>query len=153
METVEIEFNLTSTDYSAKLGFSVALDEKTIIDILHVDKETPVTLKIKVDNGDHKLKFTMKNKTTDHTTVDENEQIIKDACLTISNFTIDSVELGHTFLEQCKYHHDFNGTQDPVVVKFYGDMGCNGTLAFSFATPVYDWILETIVSANSRIGK
>jgi len=141
METVEIEFNLTSTDYSAKLGFSVALDEKTIIDILHVDKETPVTLKIKVDNGDHKLKFTMKNKTTDHTTVDENNKIVNDACLNISNFTIDSVELGHTFLEQCKYHHDFNGTQDPVVDKFYGDMGCNGTLIFSFQSPIYLWLV------------
>jgi hypothetical protein len=145
METIGIAFDLTSTDYSAELSFSVTLDEKTIVDILHVDKETPINLKIEVDDGDHELKFIMKNKTMDHTTVDENGQIVKDACLNISNFYIENVELGHTFLEQCKYHHDFNGNQDPVVDKFYGDMGCNGTLIFLFRSPVYIWILETIV--------
>ena len=141
MEQIDISFDLTSTDYSAELGFSVTLDEKTIIDILHVDKETPVTLKIEADDGDHELKFTMKNKTMDHTTVDENGQIVKDSCLKISNFTIDSVELGHTFLEQCKYHHDFNGSQDPIEDEFYGDMGCNGTLIFLFQSPIYIWLV------------
>jgi hypothetical protein len=86
----------------------------------------------------------MKNKTMDHTTVDENGQIVKDACLNVSNFYIDSIELGHTFLEQCKYHHDFNGTQDPVVDKFYGDMGCNGTLIFLFQSPIYIWLLANM---------
>ena len=141
MEQIDISFDLTSTDYSAELGFSVTLDEKTIIDILHVDKETPVTLKIEADDGDHELKFTMKNKTMDHTTVDENGQIVKDSCLKISNFTIDSIELGHTFLQQCKYHHDFNGSQDPIEDEFYGDMGCNGTLIFLFQSPIYIWLV------------
>ena len=72
---------------------------------------------------------------------DENGQIVKDACLKISNFTIDNIELGHTVFEQCKYHHDFNGSQDPVVDKFYGDMGCNGTLIFLFQSPIYIWLL------------
>jgi hypothetical protein len=98
METVEISFDLTSTDYSAELGFSVTLDEKTIIDILHVDKETPVTLKIEADDGDQELKFTMKNKTANHTTVDENGQVVKDAYLNISNFYLKNIKLGDIFL-------------------------------------------------------
>jgi hypothetical protein len=83
----------------------------------------------------------MKNKTMDHTTVDENGQIVKDAFLKISNFYIDNQELGYTFLEQCKYHHDFNGTQDPVEDEFYGDMGCNGTVTFSFQSPIHLWLI------------
>jgi hypothetical protein len=150
METVEISFDLTSTDYSAELGFSVTLDEKTIIDILHVDKETPVTLKIAADDGDQELKFTMKNKTANHTTVDENGQVVKDAYLNISNFYLKNIKLGDIFLEHCKYRHDFNGTQDPVVVPFYGDIGCNGTIVFLFQSPAYYWILETIPYRKSN---
>ena len=145
MENIEIAFNLTSTDYSAELSFSVVLNDKTVVDIDHVDKETPIKFTIDVEDGDHELKFIMKNKIMDHTTVDENGQIVKDACLNISNFYIENVELGYTFLEQCKYHHDFNGSQEPIVDKFYGDMGCNGTIVFLFQSPVYLWILETIV--------
>ena len=145
MENIEIAFNLTSTDYSAELSFSVVLNDKTVVDIDHVDKETPIKFTIDVEDGDHELKFIMKNKIMDHTTVDKDGQIVKDACLNISNFYIENVELGHTFLEQCKYHHDFNGSQEPIVDKFYGDMGCNGTIVFLFQSPVYLWILETIV--------
>ena len=93
------------------------------------------------EEGDQELKFIMKNKTMDHTTVDENGEIVKDAYLGISNFSIDKIELGHTFLEQSKYHHDFNGTQDPVEDKFYGDMGCNGTVTFSFQSPIHLWLI------------
>ena len=145
MENIEIAFNLTSTDYSAELSFSVVLNDKTVVDIDHVNKETPIKFTIDAEDGDHELKFIMKNKIMDHTTVDENGQIIKDACLNISNFTIDDIELGYTFLEQCKYHHDFNGTQDPIEDEFYGDMGCNGTVILKFSSPVYLWMLETVI--------
>ena len=146
MESVEIQFDLTSTDYSAELAFGIALDEKTIVDIVHVDKPTPISLKIQTDNGEHELKFTMKNKASKHTIIDEYGKIIKDAFLKISNFTINDIELDDIFLERCKYHHDYNGSHDPVVVKFYGEIGCNGTIVFLFKSPVYNWILDTIHS-------
>ena len=54
---------------------------------------------------------------------------------------LENVDLGYTFIENSVYHHDFNGTQDPVEDEFYGDMGCNGTLTFSFQSPVYMWLM------------
>ncbi len=69
----------------------------------------------------------MKNKTIDHTQIDEAGKILKDACLTISNVTFEDIKLGHMFAEQTEYIHDFNGTQAEVTEKFYGAMGCNGT--------------------------
>ena len=141
METFDISFDLTSSDYDCGLGFEVFYNNKQILNIDHCRSSTMLAFTLDAEEGDQELKFIMKNKTMDHTTVDENNKIVNDACLNISNFTIDSAELGHTFLEQCKYHHDFNGTQDPVVDKFYGDMGCNGTLIFSFQSPVYLWLV------------
>ena len=123
METFDISFDLTSSDYDCGLGFEVFYNNKQILNIDHCRSSTILAFTLDAEEGDQELKFIMKNKTMDHTTVDENGQIVKDACLNVSNFYIDSIELGHTFLEQCKYHHDFNGTQDPVVDKFYGDMG------------------------------
>jgi len=141
VETFDISFNLTSSDYDCGLGFEVFYNNKQILNIDHCRSSTMLAFTLSAEEGEQELKFIMKNKTMDHTTVDENNKIVNDACLNISNFTIDSAELGHTFLEQCKYHHDFNGTQDPVVDKFYGDMGCNGTLIFSFQSPVYLWLV------------
>ena len=151
METFDISFDLTSSDYDCGLGFEVFYNNKQILNIDHCRSSTMLAFTLDAEEGDQELKFIMKNKTMDHTTVGENGQIVKDACLNISNFTINSAELtvpmklGYTFLEQCKYYHDFNGSQDPVVVEFYGDMGCNGTIVFLFRSPVYIWILETVV--------
>ena len=141
METFDISFDLTSSDYDCGLGFEVFYNNKQILNIDHCRSSTMLAFTLDAEEGDQELKFIMKNKTMEHTTVDENNKIVNDACLNISNFTIDSAELGHTFLEQCKYHHDFNGSQDPVVDKFYGDMGCNGTLIFSFQSPIYLWLV------------
>ena len=141
METIDISFNLSSSDYDCGLGFEVFYNNKQISNVDHCRSNTMLAFTLDAQEGDQELKFIMKNKTMDHTTVDENNKIVNDACLNISNFTIDNAELGHTFLEQCKYHHDFNGTQDPVVDKFYGNMGCNGTLIFSFQSPIYLWLV------------
>ena len=141
METIDIAFDLTSSDYDCGLGFEVFYNNKQILNIDHCRSSTMLAFTLSAEEGEQELKFIMKNKTMDHTTVDENNKIVNDACLNISNFTIDSAELGHTFLEQCKYHHDFNGTQDPVVDKFYGNMGCNGTLIFLFQSPIYIWLV------------
>ena len=141
METIDISFNLSSSDYDCGLGFEVFYNNKQISNVDHCRSSTMLAFTLDAQEGDQELKFIMKNKTMDHTTVDENNKIVNDACLNISNFTIDNAELGHTFLEQCKYHHDFNGTQDPVVDKFYGNMGCNGTLIFSFQSPIYLWLV------------
>jgi hypothetical protein len=141
VETFDISFDLTSSDYDCGLGFEVFYNNKQILNIDHCRSSTMLAFTLDAEEGDQELKFIMKNKTMDHTTVDENGQIVKDAYLNISNFTINSVELGHTFLEQCKYHHDFNGSQEPVVDKFWEIMGCNGTLIFSFQSPIYLWLV------------
>jgi hypothetical protein len=86
----------------------------------------------------------MKNKIQEHTVVDSDGNIISDAMLTIANITFDDIKLGHLFTEQAVYHHDFNGTQDPIKDKFFGDMGCNGYVSLRFTTPIYLWLLENM---------
>jgi len=144
METIFASFELTNSDYTCGLGFEILHNNKKILDIDHVQSVTPVLFTLDTGYGDQELRFVLKNKTSEHTIIDDAGQIVKDAYLTISNFSFNDIELDNIFLEKCQYHHDFNGSKDPVILPFYGNMGCNGEVVFQFWSPVYYWILETI---------
>jgi len=144
METVKIAFELTSSDYSCDLGFEILYNDKLLLNTEHVKSRTPIAFTLRAEPGEQQLRFVLKNKTADHTTIDDSGEIVKDAFLTISNFSINDIELGDIFRLQCRYHHDFNGSQEPVDVPFYGDLGCNGEVVLQFRSPVYYWILESI---------
>ena len=150
MEKINISFDLTSSDYSCDLGFEIFNDDKLLLNTEHVKARTPVAFALNSEPGEQQLQFVLKNKTADHTTVDNNSKIVKDAFLNISNFRINDIKLGDRFPLQCRYHHDFNGSQEPAVVPFYGDLGCNGEVVFQFQSPVYYWILESIPYRKSN---
>ena len=144
MDKITITFDLTSSDYAAALGFEVLLDDVSLLSIDHVNEPTPVSLEILDNEGEHEFKFVMKNKTSEHTVIDANGNITKDAMLSIANIAFDDIKLGQVFVEQSVYHHSFNGSQAPIEDKFYGDMGCNGHVSLGFTTPFYLWLLENM---------
>ena len=144
MDKITVSFDLTSSDYTSALGFEVLLDDVSLLSIDHVDKPTTVSLEILDDDGEHEFKFVMKNKTPEHTVVDDNGNITKDAMLSIANIAFDDIKLGQVFVDQSVYHHSFNGSQASDEDKFYGDMGCNGHVSLRFTTPIYLWLLENM---------
>ena len=144
MSTTSVTFDLDSTDYTARLAFEVLLNDTVVFATEHVAQPTPVEISIDDDEGEHELKFVLKNKTQDHTVVDENGIIVSDAMLSISNVAMDKIKLGHMFFEQTHYHHDTNGSQLFVKDKFFGAMGCNGYVSLKFSTPIYLWLLENM---------
>jgi hypothetical protein len=94
------------------------------------------------NDAEHLLKFVLKNKTAAHTQIDSDNNIVKDARLTVTNVQFDEIPLGQTFINLATYTHTFNGTGVPTEQKFYGEMGCNGTVGLKFSTPIYMWLLE-----------
>jgi hypothetical protein len=144
MSTISITFDLDSTDYTAKLAFEVLLNDIVVFATEHVTQPVTVEFDIAEDEGDHELKFVLKNKTQDHTTVDVHGNIVSDAMLSISNVAMDEIKLGHMFFEQTHYHHDTNGSQLLAEHKFFGAMGCNGHVSLKFSTPIYMWLLENM---------
>ena len=92
----------------------------------------------------HVLEFYMSGKLAEHTVIDDTGTILKDSCVHIANISFDDIQLGQLFNEVAHYHHDHNGTTDPVTQKFYGVMGCNGRAEMRFSTPIYLWLLENM---------
>lgn len=140
--TTQISCNINTTDPSKKLGLEIRLDNNIIFDSEHVQELTKFTYELNDDDGEHRLEFVMKNKTSADTKVDADGNIVEDARLIVSNLEFDGIELNQVFIENAVYTHNFNGTGDQTQNKFYGDMGCNGTVSLEFTTPIYLWLLE-----------
>jgi len=142
--TTAISCTLDTTNPTAALGFEAWLDDQKFFDTDHVQARQQVVIEIADDDGEHELKFVLKNKTADHTQVDDDGNIVADATLTVTDLAFDEIQLGHMFTEQAVYTHDFNGTQKEIQDEFYGVMGCNGNVSLKFSTPIYLWLLENM---------
>jgi hypothetical protein len=141
--TTTISCILDTTNPAATLGFEAWIDDQKFFDTNHVQGQQQVVVEIADDDdGDHELRFVLKNKTSDHTQVDGAGNIVLDATLTITDLAFDEIKLGHMVTEQTVYTHDFNGTGELIQDKFYSEIGCNGTVSLKFSTPIYLWLLE-----------
>ena len=141
--TVAITFNLATTDVTAELGFEAWINERKFLDMDHVKETQQITVELEdKDDAEHELRLVLKNKKTEHTKIDEHGNIMADARLQITDVAFDEIRLGNMFSQQAVYTHDFNGNGKATVDKFYGELGCNGTVKLKFTTPMYLWLLE-----------
>lgn len=141
---IEVSFSIVPSDPMAGLGVEVWLDQTRIFDSNCVDSAIDFKYSMPDEDGEHLLEIKLKNKKSTHTQLDESGNIVKDACITIDHVAFDSIELGQVLVEQACYTHDFNGEGPATQETFYGTMGCNGTVALKFSTPVYLWLLENM---------
>jgi len=153
METITVKFDVNTNNYAQHttgdwvgspdaLEFSVVHKDQVLANVNCVERKQTIQFDLELEDGDQELQFVMKNKTEEHTQIDDNGNIIADLFLTITDMQIDNIDLDLNFHNNCVYQHDFNGTQDPIEDSFHGTMGCNGTVTFKFAIPFYIWLLE-----------
>jgi nicotinate-nucleotide pyrophosphorylase len=141
--SITADVNTNSTENS--LGLEVWIDDKLLQNIESVVGPTIISIDVEdVDGVNHELRFVLKNKTQDHTVVDESGNILRDSVVEIKNLKFDDIELGHMFHEQAVYKHNFNGNGPDTEETFYGTMGCNGSVVLKFSTPIYLWLLENM---------
>ncbi len=140
---VTISFTLATTDATAALGFEAWIDDRKCLDVDHVKETQKITVDFEdQDNAEHELRLILKNKTAEHTRIDEHGNIVTDARIIISDMAFDEIQLGHMVSQYTVYTHDFNSTGSTTQDKFYGELGCNGTASLKFTTPMYLWLLE-----------
>ena len=142
--TTTISGFIDSSDKKITLGTEVWIDNICVVNVEHVDRVVHFSHMLEEDNAEHELRIVMKHKTPDHTELDDSGNIIRDAMLSISDIKFDEIALGQVLLNKAVYTHDFNGSQPPVDDKFFGDLGCNGTVSLKFTAPTYLWLLENM---------
>jgi hypothetical protein len=140
--TALISCDIGTTDSTADLGLEIWLNDQKLLDLNHVQETLNFCHEISDADQDYVLKFQLKNKTAAHTEIDSENRIVKDTCVTVTNLQFDGIPLGQVFFDLAVYEHDYNGTGTPTQEKFYGQMGCNGTVSLAFSTPIYMWLLE-----------
>ena len=144
METVKFNCVVSSTNSTVPLGLEIWLDQHKFFDLDHIDQACQVEHEISDDDGDHELRFVLKHKLSDHTQVDADGNIVGDATVMVSGIRFDDIDCQYLTTKLARYQHNFNGTGNPTIGKFYGEMGCNGTASLKFTTPIYLWLLENM---------
>lgn len=140
----KISCAIDTTDAAAALGLEIWVDDQCVFDSNHVTSPLAFEHDISDDEARHCLKFVMKGKKPEHTSVSDSGEILKDARLIVKDIAMGEILLGHTVVEKAIYTHDFNGTAGIAAHKFYGEMGCNGIIELEFSTPIYMWLLENM---------
>lgn len=139
-EAIPFRCKISTTDATVPLSMRVILNDEMIFENLHVTEDIAFECMVQDGEQEHVLTFEMSGKKSEHTTIDDQGNITKDACLIINDFDIDEISLNNTNL--FTYTHDFNGSKGTVIDKFYSAMGCNGQVSIKFSTPLYLWLLE-----------
>jgi hypothetical protein len=142
--TVKISCVIGTTNNTVPLGMEIWLDDQKIFNQDWVTESQTISYDMSDLDAEHELRVVMKYKTADHTKVDKSGSIVEDACLTVSDLAFDDIVLGHILIEKAVYTHNFNGNGETVQDKFFGEMGCNGTVSLKFTTPMYLWLLENL---------
>jgi hypothetical protein len=144
MQQCQVSLKIDTTNPAIPLGVEVWLDQDLIADHSAVTQAISISHALEDVEGSHELRVVLKNKQSAHTKIDTDGNILSDATLVVSDVMFDQVSLGQILIDQAIYTHNYNGQQEPVQQKFYGEMGCNGTVSLRFTTPVYVWLLENM---------
>lgn len=139
-----VSFEIAPSDLACPLGVEVWIDQQQIFNCDHLTATETVQFDVEEDDGEHKLCVVLKNKLPAHTKINAEGNIEQDAVITIGRFEFEDIDVNQVVQEQAVYHHDFNGSAAPVEDRFYGSMGCNGSLSLKFSTPIYIWLLENM---------
>jgi hypothetical protein len=142
MITAKISFDISPSDSACPLGVEVWIDQQQIFNTEHLADTVNVSHDIDEDDAEHELRVVLKNKLPEHTEVDTDGNITRDAVITVANFEFEEIDVNQVVQEQAVYHHNFNGSAAETQDKFFGSMGCNGTVSLKFSTPIYLWLLE-----------
>ena len=143
MQTTQLEFKISANE--SLLDLRAVLDGKVVWQGRPGPDVQDITVELDdAEDRSHVLEFVLSGKTIEHTKITDQGEIVSDVTVRIQDIAFDDIEIDQIVSELAEYHHDFNGTQPSIVDRFYGEMGCNGTLRLEFTTPIYLWLLENM---------
>jgi hypothetical protein len=144
MSTVKFSCVVAPNDTAIPLGLEIWIDDACVFDQDRVSEPVDVAHEFSDDDGEHTLRITLKNKLLEHTQIDNQDNIVSDALLGVTEISFDEIDCTQIVQELAVYRHNLNGNGPEIEDRFFGDMGCNGTVELKFTTPLYLWLLENM---------
>ena len=145
-ENLSFQISLTGTYWDKKPQFSVWLDDHVIIQSEIASKsEQIINFERRITEGAHELKIRLENK-TDTDTVIENDEVVKDMLVNISDIIFDDISLGN-LLWSAEYILDHPQEYKGQTIDHLDgcvNLGWNGTYVLKFSSPFYIWLLEKL---------
>lgn len=140
-----LSFKVVPTDASVPLKLAVWFNDQCCLEPTEIRQALNFNKGIEdEDSMEYTVRIELSGKTNEHTTLDEQGNIIKDALLEFSNFELMGINIDMLLFKEAKYRHNHNGNSEEVVQNFAMSMGCNGSVEFKFTTPIYMWLLENL---------
>ena len=144
MSTVKFSCVVAPSNTAVPLGCEIWIDDVCVFDQDRVTDPAVVDHEFTDNYGEHLLRITLKNKRPEHTKIDDQDNIVSDALLSVTEISFDEIDCSQIVQDLAVYRHNLNGTAPEIDDQFFGDMGCNGTVELKFTTPVYLWLLESM---------
>ena len=141
--SIPVKCTVTTTDATAVLAITVLLNGQPVYHCDHVVDPQHIEFTVPDDDSvEHVIEWRLSGKTAAHTQINDQGQIVKDALLEIRDVSIDNLNLDQIMYDNAVYTHNLNGHAQQTQDKFFGSMGCNGTVQLTFVSPFYVWLLE-----------
>ena len=144
MNTVKFSCVVAPSDTAVPLGCEIWIDNTCVFDQDHVSEPVDVAHEFSDDDSEHTLRITLKNKLPKHTQIDDQDNIVSDALLSVTEISFEEIDCTQIVQDLAVYRHNLNGTGPEIEDLFFSDMGCNGTVELKFTTPLYIWLLENM---------
>jgi len=144
MDSVKFSCVISSSNTAVPLGCEVWIDDTCVFDQNHVAEPVAVVHEFSDDDGEHVLRIKLKNKLPEHTRIDDQNNILSDGLLSVTEISFDEIDCTQIVQNLAVYRHNLNGTGPEIQDQFFGDLGCNGNVELKFTTPIYLWLLESM---------
>ena len=138
-----IFFEITHTNPGTSLGLEIWFDQQCIINQDNFDDHLKFHYKFQNKHQTHQLKIILKDKTSAHTVVDSNNQIISDTAIQIHDFKLNDISMIDTFFLLANYQSKELGVIP--LMNCFGYIGFNGEVTFNFTSPVDLWVVNNYV--------
>lgn len=138
-----LSFDIVPSNVAHPVGVEVWVNHHCIVDVAQLDQQLRVEQQFSDEiEQQHTVKIVLKNKTQEHTQINQNLEIVSDSVIEIKNLALDGLDISSIISQLAVYYHSFNSQSTALPHRFYNTMGCNGVVEFSISTPAYLWLLE-----------
>ena len=143
---MHLELDISANANCADIMLDVYINGINIFQTTAQQKIQTIIYDIDEDPADHELKLIMSGKTSEHTIVDNNDQITSDIFFIINRLEFEEIDMKEVFClgQRSRHRHSFNSVQPEFDDEFYGEIGCNGTVFMPFSTPIYLWLANNL---------